>query len=90
MDSISAHKSILRVMTEVRVALLRAGASISHHHGVGKQRKVFMASTQTPLGIQIMKKLKKVLDPNNIFAANNSVYWTAEDENAEIENKKEF
>mgnify|MGYP001588763058 CR=1 FL=1 len=36
MDAIYAHKSILRIMTEARVGLLKSGASISHHHGVGK------------------------------------------------------
>lgn len=37
-----------------------------------------------------MKKLKKTLDPKNIFAANNSVYWTPEDQNDEKDYKKEF
>jgi alkyldihydroxyacetonephosphate synthase len=48
-------------------------SSISHHHGVGKHRKSFMNETLGPVGIEMLRGLKKTLDPKNIFANGNLI-----------------
>lgn len=47
-------------------ACLRAGGSISHHHGVGTVKANWMEA-QHGAGFDIMKKIKKAVDPNNIM-----------------------
>jgi alkyldihydroxyacetonephosphate synthase len=49
-----------------RVALA-AGASLSHHHGVGLNRARFVADALGPAGAGILAKMKAVLDPNGIL-----------------------
>lgn len=58
----------------IRTAIMDAGGSISHHHGVGKLRASFIdrvASTQT---LDAVKSLKQALDPQNIFAVGNNIF----------------
>jgi alkyldihydroxyacetonephosphate synthase len=56
---------------EGREEILKCGGSLSHHHGIGKIRKVFASKTISPLGIQMLQGQKKLLDPKNIFSAGN-------------------
>ena len=49
------------------------GASISHHHGVGKIKKRDMKKYTSPLGIKIRQQLKEIFDPHNVFNGNNTV-----------------
>ena len=49
------------------------GGSISHHHGVGKIRKKFMERTVSPNSFHWQRALKNQIDPNNIFAINNTI-----------------
>jgi alkyldihydroxyacetonephosphate synthase len=58
----------------IRAAIMDAGGSISHHHGVGKLRKYFVdrvASTETT---EAVKALKKAVDPGNVFAVGNNIF----------------
>lgn len=56
----------------LREAIMEAGGSISHHHGVGKLRKDFMKDTFSEGSIEFIKAMKKSLDPKNIFGARNN------------------
>ena len=58
----------------LRQAIMDNGGSISHHHGVGKLRKDFMKDTLSPDSIEFLKKIKKCVDPRNIFGARNAVF----------------
>jgi len=58
----------------VRAACMDAGGSISHHHGVGKKRKRFMARTVSDLHSKMLKGVKEEIDPKNIFGINNIHY----------------
>jgi len=58
---------------EAREEVLKNGGSISHHHGIGKLRKRWMKQTQSPVGMEMLKGLKKTVDPNNIFGSQNLV-----------------
>ncbi len=48
-------------------AVLDAGGSIGHHHGVGISRSHWMEREWGKVGLETMKKIKKVLDPHNIL-----------------------
>lgn len=58
---------------EAREAILGFGGSLSHHHGIGKVRKPFMARQVSPVGLAMLRGLKKTLDPQNIFASDNFI-----------------
>eukprot|EP01016_Furgasonia_blochmanni_P000337 TRINITY_DN1004_c0_g2_i10.p2 TRINITY_DN1004_c0_g2~~TRINITY_DN1004_c0_g2_i10.p2 ORF type:complete len:136 (-),score=53.87 TRINITY_DN1004_c0_g2_i10:62-469(-) len=62
----------VRVYSEVEDAardeIMKCGGSISHHHGVGKLRKKFLPRSIGDTGIKALEGVKKVFDPNNIFA----------------------
>ncbi|XP_041371951.1 alkyldihydroxyacetonephosphate synthase, peroxisomal-like [Gigantopelta aegis] len=54
-----------------RDEILANGGSISHHHGVGKIRKKWLAKTVGEVGLGAMRAVKQYIDPQNIFANNN-------------------
>jgi len=54
-----------------REEILNCGGSISHHHGVGKHRISFMPQTIGQTGIEVLRAIKKSLDPNNVFCSGN-------------------
>lgn len=58
----------------IRKAIVESGGSISHHHGVGKIRKDFVADTLSDSSIEVIKDLKKAHDPANIFGIRNGVF----------------
>jgi len=47
-------------------ACLEAGGTISHHHGTGTLKAPWM-KTEHGVGFDVMKKIKKLMDPNNIM-----------------------
>ncbi len=57
----------------LRQAILDAGGSISHHHGVGKLRKDFLPRVFSPVCVGTMREIKQQLDPNNVFGIRNNV-----------------
>ena len=62
-----------QVEHSLRQAIIDAGGSISHHHGVGKLRSEFMKHTLSSRGIRLLKEIKRSADPNNIFGIRNNV-----------------
>ena len=50
------------------------GGPISHHLRVGKLRKDFMGKTLSQSSIDLIKNIKKVHDPKNIFGIRNNVF----------------
>jgi alkyldihydroxyacetonephosphate synthase len=59
---------------ELRRTIMEAGGSISHHHGVGKLRKDFMADTISPTTVEVLKQVKAAHDPQNIFGIRNNIF----------------
>jgi alkyldihydroxyacetonephosphate synthase len=59
---------------ELRRTIIAAGGSISHHHGVGKLRKDFMADTISPTTVEVLKQVKAAHDPQNIFGIRNNIF----------------
>jgi len=54
-----------------RDEILKSGGSLSHHHGVGKLRRAFLPQIMSETALQWKRKLKKSLDPTNVFGAGN-------------------
>ena len=63
-----------KIEHELREAILAAGGSLSHHHGIGKLRKDFMAQTVSPAGIRLIRDIKTANDPANVFGIGNNVF----------------
>ena len=58
-----------------RDEIMKYGGCISHHHGVGKLRKKFLPRSIGGPGIEMLKGLKRTIDPDNIFATGNLIGW---------------
>jgi alkyldihydroxyacetonephosphate synthase len=48
-------------------AILAAGASITHHHGVGVDHRPWFEQQIGPLGVQVLRAVKATLDPAGIL-----------------------
>lgn len=59
------------VETAARDEVLANGGSLSHHHGVGKLRKKWLPQTVSNVGIEMLRSVKKAIDPQNIFGNGN-------------------
>ncbi|WP_082801375.1 FAD-binding oxidoreductase [Herbidospora cretacea] len=53
--------------TKVSEAIGLAGGTISHHHGVGRDHRAAYAAEIGPVGVGIMRAIKKSLDPAGIL-----------------------
>ncbi|MDX6739504.1 FAD-binding oxidoreductase [Actinocorallia sp. A-T 12471] len=51
----------------VNAAILAAGGSISHHHGVGTDHRAPYAEEIGPLGVEILRAVKARLDPAGVL-----------------------
>ena len=58
---------------KIRQAIMDAGGSISHHHGVGKLRKEFLDRAISPTTAAVVREVKESVDPQNIFGVRNNV-----------------
>jgi glycolate oxidase len=54
-------------LTEIFEAALELGGTLSGEHGIGLEKKRLLAKALDPRAIEIMKKIKGILDPNNIM-----------------------
>jgi alkyldihydroxyacetonephosphate synthase len=61
----------LELENSARDEILKSGGSLSHHHGVGKLRRMYLPRIMSETGLQWKKDLKKTLDPQNVFGAGN-------------------
>lgn len=70
-------KDPLQVYSEIeelaREEILKAGGSLSHHHGIGKLRKSFMKTAVGEPGLTILRSLQAAIDPNKIMANSNLI-----------------
>ena len=58
---------------EAREAVLRYGGSLSHHHGVGKLRKDWVERQIGSSGVELLRMMKRGLDPKNVFGSGNLI-----------------
>ena len=67
------EKVFAKIEESIRKTILKAGGSISHHHGVGKLRKKFMKEIISDTGKEAVQAIKKSLDKKNIFGIQNNI-----------------
>jgi alkyldihydroxyacetonephosphate synthase len=48
-------------------AIVAAGATITHHHAVGRDHKPWLAAEIGPVGVQILRAVKERLDPAGVL-----------------------
>jgi alkyldihydroxyacetonephosphate synthase len=48
-------------------AIVAAGATITHHHGVGRDHKPWLAQEIGPVGVEILRAVKARLDPAGVL-----------------------
>ena len=53
--------------TAAMQATLRHNGSISHHHGIGFWRRPFMGSELGPAGLDLLRSIRRAVDPNGIL-----------------------
>lgn len=51
----------------VMEATIKGGGGISHHHGIGRVRRDYLPAEIGESGVNLLRNLKKTLDPNNIL-----------------------
>jgi glycolate oxidase len=71
------------VMREIFEIALSLGGVLSGEHGIGLEKQRFFNQAMDPLALELMKKIKGILDPNNIM--NPGKIWI--EENIEYEHK---
>ena len=48
-------------------AIVAAGATITHHHAVGTDHRAWMTDEVGPLGVEVLRSVKALLDPTGIL-----------------------
>jgi glycolate oxidase len=67
-DSMEAWRGKLpQVLTELYLAARALGGTISGEHGIGSKRKEFMRLVASEAELDMMRRIKRALDPNNIL-----------------------
>jgi glycolate oxidase len=61
------YQRSLKCVDEIIEIALKLGGVLSGEHGIGLEKQRFLKKAMDPAAIEIMKKLKTMLDPNNIL-----------------------
>ena len=61
------YERSLKCVDEVIEIALKLGGVLSGEHGIGLEKQRFLKKAMDPAAIEIMKKMKAVLDPKNIL-----------------------
>ncbi len=56
-----------KALRELYLAVKKLGGTISGEHGIGYKRRPYLESTLDPIALDLMRKIKKAFDPNNIM-----------------------
>ena len=55
------------IMEDLFRVTARLGGTISGEHGIGHKRKKYLPIVMTEPAIEMMRQIKRALDPNNIL-----------------------
>ncbi len=61
------HAMLPRILAELYRAAHDLGGVISGEHGIGHKRKAYLHYSLDPASVDLMKRVKRALDPNNIL-----------------------
>ena len=53
-------------MAEIFRSAMELGGVLSGEHGIGLEKKRFLKEAMDPVAIDVMKRIKGILDPDNI------------------------
>jgi glycolate oxidase len=56
-----------KTMEEIFLAALSLGGVLSGEHGIGLEKQRFLKRAMDPIALNLMRKIKGILDPNNIL-----------------------
>ncbi len=56
---------------EARLAIMKAGGALSHHHGIGKTRTRYLGQIKSEAAQKWIQRAQAALDPDGIFASGN-------------------
>ena len=57
----------VKALKELYQATKKLGGTLSGEHGIGSKRKDFIGIVSSPVEIDLMRRIKKAFDPNNIM-----------------------
>lgn len=57
----------VKALEELYQATKKLGGTLSGEHGIGSKRKDFMGIVSSPVEMNLMRRIKKAFDPNNIM-----------------------
>ncbi|WNF33543.1 FAD-linked oxidase C-terminal domain-containing protein [Aeribacillus composti] len=60
-------RRVEQAVAEIFTAAVELGGTLSGEHGIGTMKAPFMEMELGPVGLDMMKRIKKVWDPNNIM-----------------------
>ena len=63
-DALEQWRAIKRTITD---AIVDAGGTVSHHHGIGTDHAPWLAREKGTLGVEAIQALKKTFDPEGIM-----------------------
>ncbi len=55
------------IKSDVTDAIVRAGGTLSHHHGVGVDHAAWLAGEKGKLGMALLRSLKRAVDPSGVM-----------------------
>lgn len=61
------HEKLPETLVDLYQAVKKLGGTISGEHGIGSKRKKFMTLAASDAELQMMRNIKRALDPNNIL-----------------------
>ena len=67
-DPLKMEEVYYECWDRVMKAVIAGGGGISHHHGIGRVRRDYMKAEIGETGVNILQKIKKILDPNGILS----------------------
>jgi alkyldihydroxyacetonephosphate synthase len=63
-EELAQWQAIKRDVTD---AIVSAGGTLSHHHGVGRDHAPWLAAEKGPLGMRLLAAMKQSLDPSGVM-----------------------
>ena len=71
-DGLDDPLAVFEALEEIAINLLyKNGASLSHHHGIGKHRLRWLPNVISNTALTGLRAVKDSLDPQNIFGVGN-------------------
>ena len=61
------HETLPKILSELYTLTAELGGVVSGEHGIGHKRKQYLPLVVSPVYLELMKKIKRAFDPNNVL-----------------------